>query len=506
MHQAEDFEKFVPRPIVRQKDRSDRATNEQVLDHRTRVVLAKFIRNGTIKELHGAVSTGKEANVYHAFGETFELAVKIFKTSILIFKDRSQYIASDYRYRRGYSGTNPRKMVKLWAEKEMRNLKRVCEANIPCPRVVNVKNNVLVMEFIGEDGNAAPRLKDAGLNEDEKNEAYRQVVWIMHQMYNVCKMVHADLSEYNLLWWKDKVYVIDVGQSVELSHLESKNFLRMDCVNISTYFSRLGVHTLSPKDLFYTITNRTIREEDVEGIIKEHFKDKWDPDDEVFLNSYIPASLGELNQPMRDTFQPKKMTGVLFLPDAMPHHVKLAPLQIEVHSESASDSEKEEMERKRMKKLKKEFREKKEKEEKEKEMKENMNENDEKVDEEKEVKENEMKEVKPTIEIEPKEIEDDENDNEHEDDAIESDNDEENDDENDEDESSSDISDMDDEERKEFIRHLKDEKKVDKGELKKQMKEHKKEYKKQRREKLKNKIPKKKKEQMIKKTKRNKGK
>ena len=76
------------------------------------------------------------------------MALKIYKTSILVFKDRDRYVTGEYRFRRGYS-RNPRKMVRLWAEKEMRNLKRLAVAGIYCPEPVEVKENVLVMKFLG---------------------------------------------------------------------------------------------------------------------------------------------------------------------------------------------------------------------------------------------------------------------------------------------------------------------------------------------------------------------
>ncbi|EKE42086.1 hypothetical protein ENUP19_0273G0013 [Entamoeba nuttalli] len=469
----EQYENYIPDASTRIKDRSDRATNDQVLDHRTRVVLSKFIKNGIIKELHGTVSTGKEANVYHAFGQEFELAVKIFKTSILIFKDRERYVTGDYRYRKGFCKSNPRKMVKMWAEKEMRNLKRINTVGIPSPKVVIVKNNVLIMEFLGHDGCAAPRLKDAGLNDDEKNEAYRQVVWMMHQLYHDCNMVHADLSEYNLLWWKNKVYVIDVGQSIELSHPQANDFLRMDCVNISTYFNKIGIHTLSPKELFYTITNASIKENKIESIIKEHFRTNWDPNDEVFLNSFIPSSLHDLNEPIRDVFQPKKMTGVLFMPNAIPNHVKLAPLQITVNDDSASDSEKEEIQRKRMKKMSK-----KQKELYKDQLEEEMREAEKLVDLREIQLAKEAEELKKQVEQTNKELSDESID------------------------TSEDEDEMNSEEYKEYVKKLKEEKKVDKEEEKKLRKEHKKQYKIERREKLKHKMPKKKKEQLIKHSKR----
>ena len=107
------------------RDKSDRATVEQVLDPRTRMILFKMLAQNLIEEINGCVSTGKEANVYHArtaAGE--ERAIKVYKTSILVFKDRDRYVTGEFRFRHGYGKHNPRQMVKVWAEKEMRNLRR----------------------------------------------------------------------------------------------------------------------------------------------------------------------------------------------------------------------------------------------------------------------------------------------------------------------------------------------------------------------------------------------
>lgn len=54
--------------------------------------------------------------------------------------------------------------VQVWAEKEMRNLKRLVAAGIPAPAPVVIKNNVLVMDFLGRGGWPAPRLRDVQLS------------------------------------------------------------------------------------------------------------------------------------------------------------------------------------------------------------------------------------------------------------------------------------------------------------------------------------------------------
>lgn len=135
----------------RSKDKHDRATVEQVLDPRTRLILFKFLQQGLLDHINGCISTGKEANVYHAQTKDEQhRAIKVYKTSILVFKDRDRYVTGEYRFRHGYSRHNPRKMVRLWAEKEFRNLTRLHANGIPCPKPIALKNHVLVMEFIGD--------------------------------------------------------------------------------------------------------------------------------------------------------------------------------------------------------------------------------------------------------------------------------------------------------------------------------------------------------------------
>ncbi|KAF3482767.1 serine/threonine-protein kinase RIO1 [Arthroderma uncinatum] len=247
-------------------DKSDRATSEQVLDPRTRMILLQMINRNVISEVNGCLSTGKEANVYHAISQPDEdsdglhRAIKVYKTSILVFKDRDKYVTGEYRFKQGYNKSNNRSMVKVWAEKEMRNLKRLHSAGIPCPELLYLRLHVLVMGFLGNSkGIPAPRLKDVQL-QDEDLEArwgslYMELAAHMRTMYHDCRLVHADLSEYNILYHNHKLYIIDVSQSVEQDHPRSLEFLRMDIKNVSDFFRRKGVDTLPERTLFEFITS-----------------------------------------------------------------------------------------------------------------------------------------------------------------------------------------------------------------------------------------------------------
>lgn len=143
------------------KDKSDRATQEQVLDSRTRLVLSGLANRGIIGDLERCISTGKEvreiswdsliqANVYHTLTPSSR-AIKIYRTAILSFRARQAYIQGEFRFKGEYSSSrNARKMVRVWAEKELRNLKRLEQWGLPAPRVLECKENVLVMDFLGE--------------------------------------------------------------------------------------------------------------------------------------------------------------------------------------------------------------------------------------------------------------------------------------------------------------------------------------------------------------------
>ena len=125
----------------------------------------------------------------------------------------------------------------------MRNLVRMSRGGIRVPEVVLLRNQVLLMSFIGHDGKAAPKLKDAAerMSGEDLGSAYGQVVEMMRTLYSVCHLVHADLSEYNILWWHKEAWFIDVSQAVEPSYPAGLDFLLRDCTNIVNFFSKKGL-------------------------------------------------------------------------------------------------------------------------------------------------------------------------------------------------------------------------------------------------------------------------
>ncbi|XP_030631372.1 serine/threonine-protein kinase RIO1 [Chanos chanos] len=303
----------------RVKDKSDRATVEQVLDPRTRMILFKMLSRGVISEINGCISTGKEANVYHASTANGESrAIKIYKTSILLFKDRDKYVSGEFRFRHGYCKGNPRKMVRTWAEKEMRNLIRLQTAKIPSPEPIMLRSHVLVMGFIGINDMPAPLLKNAALSESKARELYLQVIQNMRVMYQEARLVHADLSEFNMLYHNGDAYIIDVSQSVEHDHPHALEFLRKDCSNVNDFFFKHNVAVMTVRELFEFVTDPSITNENINQYLEkamevasertaEERSNQDKVDEEVFKRAFIPRTLTDVSHYERDVDVMKQM-------------------------------------------------------------------------------------------------------------------------------------------------------------------------------------------------------
>ncbi len=233
-----------------ERDANDRKTYDEVFDKNTLLSLGKLISNGVFVTLDFPIATGKEGNVYRATGENSELlAVKIYRTSTSTYKNLMKYITGDPRFRN--IPRDRRGIIFLWAQKEYKNLMRMEKAKIPAPKAVKLLSNVLVMTYIGRGEQPAPMIKDYCL--DEPQESFQAVLDIMKKLHSMAKLVHGDLSEYNILVDDDKCYLIDVGQSVVLEHPLARELLVRDVGNVARYFKKLG-GKCDEKDMFEYIT------------------------------------------------------------------------------------------------------------------------------------------------------------------------------------------------------------------------------------------------------------
>ena len=232
-----EFEARIDLMRERIKDSDDLKVQDEVFDRRALMDLYALASKGVIESLGGPVSTGKEANIFRAKGEGgTEIAVKIYRINTSNFKAMQNYLQGDPRF--GSIKGTKRAIIVAWTRKEFRNLTRAEEVGVKVPHPIAMRENILVMEMIGDGENPAPQIKDVALEPEEAKEAFEKIAEYISLLYNKANLVHADLSEFNILYHNGEPVIIDMGQSVTLEHPMARSFLERDLLNVARHFKK----------------------------------------------------------------------------------------------------------------------------------------------------------------------------------------------------------------------------------------------------------------------------
>ncbi|MXX20322.1 MAG: serine protein kinase RIO [Cenarchaeum sp. SB0665_bin_23] len=215
-----------------------RKTVNEVLDKPTVMTLHKMITSGTISRVDGSVGAGKESLLFLGADTTdANVALKIYLVSTSNFKRRVRYIQGDPRFSKFRKST--RGIVYLWAQKEFKNLTVAAQIGVRVPSPIRVLNNVLVMEFIGDNGRPAPTLLSCAVDDND----YAETIEMIRQLYVSGGLIHGDLSEYNIFKTKEGLVLFDLGSAVDRRHPSAVSFLHRDINNINRFFVKRGVLT-----------------------------------------------------------------------------------------------------------------------------------------------------------------------------------------------------------------------------------------------------------------------
>ncbi len=231
--------KRPPREVKQMAERMK--ISGKVFDDRTLMVLHYLLSNGVVASIDSPIAQGKEAVVFSATAPAAEgkpggyLAVKIFKNETTSFHKRMQYMEGDKRFPKT---RKLRDTVRIWARKEFANLKLCHEHGVHVPKPVAVRDNVVVMQFLGEAGVPWAVLKDVWMEDPKKT--FDTLLDDLKKMRQA-GLVHADLSEYNIVMVGNEPYILDVGQAVLLDHPAADAFFRKDVHNLVAFFKRRGV-------------------------------------------------------------------------------------------------------------------------------------------------------------------------------------------------------------------------------------------------------------------------
>jgi RIO kinase 1 len=219
------------------------------------------INYGLASDVLYPISAGKEASIFLALWKDHPIVLKSYRLWQTPHK-----LSTTKGHIRESSGKKTRWILGLIediAVTEFDVLQDCFKAGVRIPTPISRVANYLTMRFIGDGETPAPQLREVELDNPEAvmNEVFDQYL----KMYRDAHYTHGDLSAYNILWWKNQPWIIDVPQSETVNKWSDMNkvelFLRRDIDNVLRYFKNYRI------------------ERDPEHIL------------EVFLDAYIPSNL-----------------------------------------------------------------------------------------------------------------------------------------------------------------------------------------------------------------------
>jgi RIO kinase 1 len=230
----------------RRKERQQRKLVDEFFDHATLLAIGRLINQGHFRSVDYPISTGKEGGVFRATAAEGYRAVKIYRIGNSIFRHVPPYVIEWLRREVGAMG-NTSRMIFAWTRREHTVLTQLREADVRVPQPYACFRNVLVMEFIGVEGLPAPPMQEVVLQDPQ--DVYSDLTSQLRRMVSTARLVHGDLSPYNVLMREERPFLIDVAQAISTDHPQARGLLLRDATNFARYFRRLGVET-SPKEFF----------------------------------------------------------------------------------------------------------------------------------------------------------------------------------------------------------------------------------------------------------------
>ena len=222
-----------------------------------------FVDTGVVSEVVRIIKSGKESQIYltRRFCEdrVFYFAAKVHKARARrSFKGDKIYRAGwclEGRVQRAVSrGTRYGRRVieSLWVTQEYDALKKLWKSGANVPTPILRHDNVILMTYIGDPDQPAPKLCETPLKPGEALQAFNELIENL-RIFVKLSLVHGDLSPFNVLYSKGKIWIIDLPQAVDLhSNPHAVDLLYRDLQCICKYFLKRGVNC-SPRDLFRQI-------------------------------------------------------------------------------------------------------------------------------------------------------------------------------------------------------------------------------------------------------------
>jgi len=230
------LQKFEREGMHVRKDADQRKVMEEDFDRVTLLAIDELISRRDLAKLEGVINSGKESRVYLAKSiGGGPLAVKVYLTSTSEFRKRLPYVSGDRRF--AHIPSNSRALVYLWARKEFKNLNLARTAGIRVPRPLACLRNIIVMEYIGDLNGRSPTFAESEVDEQDYDWTFETIA----RLSKGARLIHADLSEYNIFKSNSERVLFDMGSAVDSAHPKAIEFLKRDVYNMVRFFSKRGI-------------------------------------------------------------------------------------------------------------------------------------------------------------------------------------------------------------------------------------------------------------------------
>jgi len=244
--------RYETEQLMKRKRSEEYEVLEEVFDRSTLMTVYNLLNHGILDHIYGVVGSGKESRIYLGVDPKGEsLAVKIYLVVSSEFKSGMlTYIIGDPRFKNVKRDT--RSLVYSWAQKEFKNLQIAYASGIRVPKPIHVEKNILIMEFIGDNGVPAPLLKEKPPRNPSR--MYKTLLSYVKTLYLKAGLVHGDLSEYNIMNYDEAPVIFDFSQATPIEHPMVEEFLLRDLNNLNKFFKDLGIRTRTAESLYKWVT------------------------------------------------------------------------------------------------------------------------------------------------------------------------------------------------------------------------------------------------------------
>ena len=231
----------------------DGFTRGMLADLEKSEIMASFAGQGLITDVLGVIGDGKEATVYCCAADpgvgVERLAAKVYRSErFRAFRGARRYAGGrsygDKRVERAMQNqtTKGRRMAHhAWIDWEWQTLCTAYDRGADVPDVLARSADAILMEYLGDAEGPAPQLRHVELTERQAESAFRRLLKSVERLLD-CHVVHGDLSPYNILWWDDRAWIIDLPQAIDArQNRDAFTYLKRDVANLERYFARYGL-------------------------------------------------------------------------------------------------------------------------------------------------------------------------------------------------------------------------------------------------------------------------